>query len=207
MSTTSSYGQVDVPFSDRFLTRCHAMEYGAEVGSHGEVRLRIWAPSARSIFLRIERLSESIPLNSLPGGWHEVITNKARSGTTYRFVLADGSLVPDPAARFQPTDVHGPSEVIDPTELKWSDSAWHNRPWSEAVVYELHVGTFTDEGTFVAAIAKLDHLVSLGVTAIEIMPVGDFPGNCNWGYGVFLYAPASSYGRPEDLNGSSNRLI
>jgi malto-oligosyltrehalose trehalohydrolase len=200
MSTTSSYGRIDVPSSAKFLTRCHPMEYGAEVRGDGEVRFRIWAPSVTAIFLRIEGLSESIPLNSLPGGWHEVITNKARSGTKYRFVLADGFLVPDPASRFQPTDVHGASEVIDPTEFKWGDSAWHNRPWSETVVYELHVGNFTDEGTFVAAVAKLDHLVSLGVTAIEIMPVADFPGKRNWGYdGVLIYAPDSSYGRPEDF--------
>jgi malto-oligosyltrehalose trehalohydrolase len=200
MSTTSSYGQIDVPFSDRFVTRSHAMEYGAEVRSEGQVRFRIWAPSATLVSLRIEGLTNSIPLNSLPGGWHEVITDEARSGTRYRFALADGTLVPDPASRFQPNDVHGPSEVIDPTEFKWSDSAWHNRPWSEAVIYELHVGTFTDEGTFVAAVGKLDHLVSLGVTAIEVMPVADFPGKRNWGYdGVLPYAPDSSYGRPEDF--------
>jgi maltooligosyltrehalose trehalohydrolase len=114
--------------------------------------------------------------------------------------LPDGTRVPDPASRFQPQDVHGPSEVIDPSAYQWSDSAWRGRPWSDAVLYELHVGTFTEEGTFLAAIEKLDHLVQLGVTAIEIMPVADFPGKRNWGYdGVLLYALDSSYGRPEDF--------
>ncbi|MGI4756153.1 MAG: malto-oligosyltrehalose trehalohydrolase, partial [Janthinobacterium lividum] len=108
--------------------------------------------------------------------------------------------VPDPASRFQPDDVHGPSEVIDPSSYAWHDTAWQNRPWSEAVLYELHVGTFTEAGTFRAAIEKLDYLAALGITAIEIMPVADFAGKRNWGYdGVLLYAPDSSYGRPEDL--------
>jgi malto-oligosyltrehalose trehalohydrolase len=108
--------------------------------------------------------------------------------------------VPDPASRYQPDDAHGPSEVIDPAAYTWSDSAWLGRPWHEAVLYELHVGTFTPEGTFHAARERLDHLVALGVTGIEIMPVADFPGRRNWGYdGVLLYAPDSSYGRPEDL--------
>ncbi len=200
MSTISSYGRGDALSALKSLTRCHAMEYGAEIRSDGSVRFRIWAPSVTSMALRIEDLAEPIALQPLPGGWHETITEKARSGTRYRFALADGTLVPDPASRFQPADLHGPSEVIDPTEFKWNDSTWHNRPWSEAIVYELHVGAFTQEGTFVAAVRKLDHLVSLGVTAIEVMPVADFPGKRNWGYdGVLLYAPDSSYGRPEDF--------
>ena len=108
--------------------------------------------------------------------------------------------MPDPASRFQPEDVHGPSEVIDPAAYRWPDESWRGRPWHEAVLYELHVGAFTPEGTFRAAIGRLDHLASLGVTAIEIMPVGDFPGRRNWGYdGVLPYAPDSTYGRPEDL--------
>jgi malto-oligosyltrehalose trehalohydrolase len=108
--------------------------------------------------------------------------------------------VPDPASRYQPEDVHGPSEVIDPAAWSWNDAGWQGRTWNEAVIYELHVGTFTPRGTFRSAIEKLGHLVSLGVTAIEIMPVADFPGGRNWGYdGVLLYAPDSSYGRPEDL--------
>jgi malto-oligosyltrehalose trehalohydrolase len=200
MSTTSSRGQMNVPAALKSLTRRHSMEYGAELRSDGKVRFRIWAPAATSIALAIEGLERPIALNGLSGGWHEVIAEKARSGTRYLFELPDGTRVPDPASRFQPTHVHGPSEVIDPTEFNWNDFTWQNRPWSEAVVYELHVGTFTDDGTLVAAVEKLDHLVLLGVTAIEIMPVADFPGKRNWGYdGVLLYAPDSSYGRPEDF--------
>ena len=133
-------------------------------------------------------------------GWHELITDHARPGTRYNFVLPDESRVPDPASRHQPRDVHGPSEVIDPATHAWADGDWRGRPWDEAVVYELHIGAFTPEGTFRAAIGKLDHLVALGVTAIEIMPIGDFPGTRNWGYdGVLPFAPDSVYGRPEDL--------
>jgi malto-oligosyltrehalose trehalohydrolase len=108
--------------------------------------------------------------------------------------------VPDPVSRFQPDDVHGPSEVIDPRAYHWLCDGWTGRPWEEAIIYELHIGTFTPEGTFRAAMDKLDHLVALGVTAIELMPVAEFPGKRNWGYdGVAIFAPESSYGRPEDL--------
>ena len=101
---------------------------------------------------------------------------------------------------FNPRTCTGPSEVIDPKAYAWRDLGWAGRSWDEAVIYELHIGTFTPEGTFRAAIGELDHLVDLGVTAVEIMPVADFPGRRNWGYdGVLLYAPDSTYGRPEDL--------
>ena len=139
-------------------------------------------------------------MERLGEGWHELVTDRARAGTRYRFVLPDGLRVPDPASRYQPEDVHGPSEVIDPAAYIWGDAGWNGRAWEDAVVYELHIGAFTPEGTFRAAIDKLDHLVALGVTAIEIMPIGDFPGRRNWGYdGVLPYAPDSAYGRPEDL--------
>ena len=133
-------------------------------------------------------------------GWHELVTRRAGAGARYRFVLADGMRVPDPASRYQPEDAHGPSEVIDPQAYPWRDAGWKGRPWIEAVLYELHIGAFTPEGTFRAAIGKLDYLAALGVTAIELMPVADFPGRRGWGYdGVLLYAPDSCYGRPEDL--------
>jgi maltooligosyltrehalose trehalohydrolase len=133
-------------------------------------------------------------------GWHELVTPFARSGSKYRFRLPDGTRVPDPASCFQPDDVRGPSEIIDPRRYLWKHDDWTGRPWHTAVVYELHVGTFTPQGTFAAAAARLPYLASLGVTAIELMPIGDFPGRRNWGYdGVLPYAPDSSYGRPEDL--------
>ena len=113
----------------------------------------------------------------------------------------DGELfVPDPASRFQPHDVDGPSEVITPHAYKWRDHAWNGRPWNEAVIYELHVGTFTPEGTYAGAAKKIGTLKELGITAIELMPLSDFAGRRNWGYdGVLPYAPDSAYGRPEDL--------
>jgi len=152
------------------------------------------------ISLAIEGRSESIPMQRLDGGWHVLDVADAGPGTLYRFVLPDGLRVPDPASRFQPQDVHGPSMVTDPDGFAWTDGEWHGRPWHEAVVYELHLGTFTSDGTFRAAIEQLDHLHDLGVTAVEIMPVADFPGARNWGYdGVLLYAPDSSYGTPDDL--------
>ena len=139
-------------------------------------------------------------MTSIADGWHECVTAEAGPGTRYSFVLPSGMRVPDPASRYQPEDVHGASEVVDPKLYEWRDQSWTGRPWDEVVLYELHIGTFTDEGTFLCAIDRLDHLVELGVTAIEIMPVADFAGTRNWGYdGVLLYAPDSSYGRPEDL--------
>jgi malto-oligosyltrehalose trehalohydrolase len=134
------------------------------------------------------------------GGWFGLTVPEAKAGDLYRFVLDDGRAVADPASRFQPVDVFGPSEIIDVGGFDWADADWSGRPWETCVIYELHIGSFTPQGTFLAAIEKLDHLVALGVTAIEIMPVADFPGSRNWGYdGVFLYAPDNSYGRPEDL--------
>ena len=108
--------------------------------------------------------------------------------------------MPDPASRRNPQGVHGPSEVVDPEAFEWTDEDWRPPPWQEAVIYELHVGTFTPEGTFAGVARKLEHLQQLGVTAIELMPIAEFPGSRGWGYdGVLPYAPASAYGSPEDL--------
>ena len=175
------------------------MPHGAQWVSHLGTRFRLWAPAHDRVDLAIEGQVPR-PMEALDHGWHELICRDAEPGTLYRFRMPDGLLVPDPASRFQPQDVHGPSEVIDPTEYRWSDMHWAGRPWHETVLYELHVGTFTPDGNFRAAIDKLDHLMLLGVNAIEVMPVGDFPGHRNWGYdGVLPYAPDSSYGRPEDF--------
>lgn len=133
-------------------------------------------------------------------GWFELSTSEASVGSRYRFRLDEGLAVPDPASRFNPWDVHGPSQVIDPAGFRWTDENWTGRAWEDAVIYELHVGTFTPEGDFRAVRGKLDYLVSLGITAIELMPVTDFPGRWNWGYdGVLLFAPDSSYGTPDDF--------
>jgi maltooligosyltrehalose trehalohydrolase len=181
-------------------SRVHNMPFGAELVPSGAIRFRLWAPAAEAIALALEGQQELLPLRRSMDGWHEVVTPLAHSGTRYSFVLPDGTRVPDPASRYQPEDVHGPSEVVDPASFAWRDGAWRGRPWAQAVVYELHVGTFTEEGTFLAATEKLEYLVDLGVTAIQLMPIADFTGKRNWGYdGALLYAPDSSYGRPEDL--------
>jgi maltooligosyltrehalose trehalohydrolase len=178
----------------------HSMPQGAELQADGSVRFRIWAPAAETMKLQLEGGGDLLSLSGRPDGWYELVTREAHAGSRYYFSLPDGLLVPDPASRFQPEDVHGPSEVIDPAGYRWRDSSWQGRAWQESVLYELHVGTFTDAGTFLAAIEKLDHLVQLGITGIEVMPVADFPGRRNWGYdGALLYAPDSSYGRPEDF--------
>ncbi len=182
------------------LARVHRMPFGAEVLPDGGVRFRLYAPAAERVWLALDGRERQIEMRPLADGWFECISEEARPGTRYRYVLPDGTNVPDPVSRFQPEDVNGPSEVIAPGSYTWNDGAWVGRPWSEAVIYELHIGTFTPEGTFRAAIGKLDHLRDLGVTVIELMPIGDFSGTRGWGYdGVLWYAPDSAYGRPEDL--------
>ncbi len=121
-------------------------------------------------------------------------------GDRYRYCLDGGPLYPDPASRYQPEGVHGPSEVVDPCAFAWSDLDWRGIPLEELILYELHVGTFSACGTFAGVQERLDYLRELGITAIELMPVADFPGRWNWGYdGVCLYAPARAYGHPDDL--------
>jgi malto-oligosyltrehalose trehalohydrolase len=175
------------------------MRFGAEVATNG-VSFRLWAPKHDRISLNIDGSGGLHPMRPAGDGWHELVTDSARAGSLYRFVLPDGLNVPDPASRFQPMDVHGPSEIIDPAAYEWGDADWRGRRWEECVIYELHVGAFTPEGTFRAAMGRLDSLRDLGVTAIELMPIADFPGRWNWGYdGVLPFAPDSAYGRPEDL--------
>jgi maltooligosyltrehalose trehalohydrolase len=175
------------------------MRFGTEIVSDG-VRFRLWAPKHERIDIVIDKAEMRFSMTASQGGWHTILVPEAGPGTLYRFVLPDGLEVPDPASRFQPHDVHGPSEVIDPQAYLWRTTAWRGRPWETCVIYELHVGALTYEGTFRAAVQHLDQLAALGVTAIELMPVADFPGKRNWGYdGVLLFAPDSSYGRPDDL--------
>jgi malto-oligosyltrehalose trehalohydrolase len=173
------------------------MPFGAEVLGDGGVRFRLWAPGAKQVFLVLE--NQTKPMLEIGDGWHELV-EKARPGALYRYRIDGKHDVPDPASRFQPRDVDGPSEVIDPLAFEWHDEAWRGRPWQEAVIYELHVGTFTSQGTYGGVMSKLDYLRDLGVTAIELMPLSDFAGRRNWGYdGVLPYAPDSVYGRPDEL--------
>lgn len=178
------------------------MPFGAEYRPGEGVRFRIWAPNANhvTVCLTGQNGELALPMGRATDGWFELITDRASRGAGYQFQIDSGLKVPDPASRFQPGDVHGPSEVIDPAEFEWTDDSWLGRPWADAVMYELHVGTFTPEGTFAGIEKRLDYLAHLGVTAIELMPLSDFPGRRNWGYdGVLPFAPDSSYGRPSDL--------
>ncbi|HWF99622.1 MAG TPA: malto-oligosyltrehalose trehalohydrolase [Steroidobacteraceae bacterium] len=181
--------------------RRHEMPFGAQVLPDGQVRFRLWAPAAGRVELVLESTQASaLALEKSGGGWFERITRDARAGSRYRFRIDGEALVPDPASRRNPQGVHGPSEVVDPEAFEWTDADWRAPSWRESVVYELHVGTFTPEGSFAGVSRKLEHLRRLGVTAIEIMPVAEFPGSRSWGYdGVLPYAPASAYGSPEDL--------
>jgi maltooligosyltrehalose trehalohydrolase len=177
--------------------RIHRMPFGAEILGDGRVRFRLWAPAAQRIELVLER---ALAMEARGDGWFELTTDAARAGSHYKYRIDGGLEVPDPASRYNANDVHGPSVVVNPQAFEWSDGDWRGRPWHEAVVYELHVGTFTPEGTFAGVRSKLDHLAQLGVTMIELMPIADFPGRRGWGYdGVLPYAPESAYGTPEDL--------
>ena len=184
------------------MRRSHDMPFGSHLRSDG-VEFRLWAPSASGVQLwtpqgEFEMKGE--------GGWHRVLVEGVTAGQRYRFRIGDELLVPDPASRFQPDDIDGPSVVVDPNGYSWADGDWSGRPWEEAVIYEVHIGTVTPEGTFSAFAKKLEQLSELGVTAIELMPVADFPGSRGWGYdGVLHYAPDSAYGTPEQLKALIDR--
>ena len=183
------------------MKRRHDMPFGAECLEKGRAVFRLWAPAASKVDLVLEYGAgvQRQKMARLERNWFELMT-EAEPGTKYRYQIDGEQEVPDPASRFQPKDVHGPSELIDAGAFEWKDESWRGRPWREAVIYELHVGTFTQEGTFGAVSERLDYLADLGVTAIELMPVGDFPGQRDWGYdGVFMFAPDSRYGGPGEL--------
>ncbi|MGH8714736.1 MAG: malto-oligosyltrehalose trehalohydrolase [Casimicrobiaceae bacterium] len=182
------------------MKRRHEMPFGAMVLDDGAVRFRLWAPAARTVELCLDAAPRALPLAPLAGGWFELVTRDAVRGTRYRYRI-DGELsVPDPASRCNPLDVDGPSVVVDPFDFDWDDAGWQGRRWEEAVVYEMHVGTFTADGTFAAAESRLDHLRDLGVTALELMPIGEFAGARGWGYdGSLPFAPEASYGPPASL--------
>ena len=171
--------------------------FGAEV-TDGGVRFALWAPAARDVAL--ELATQTLAMESRAGGWFELTTSAAAPGSQYAFRIDGGYRVPDPASRFQPEGVSGPSEVIDPAAFAWPDRAWRARPWEELVFYELHTGTFTPGGTYAGVVSRLDYLVELGITALELMPLAAAPGRRGWGYdGVLPYAPDARYGRPDDL--------
>ena len=172
--------------------------WGGHAIAGGKAAFGIWAPGQDHMSLRFAGRDHRMEPRA--GGWWTLEVEDARAGMEYMFVRPDGMAVPDPASRAQAGDVHGPSLLADPDAYRWQATQWRGRPWEEAVIYELHVGTFTPEGTFRSAIDRLDHLADLGVTAIELMPVAQFAGDRGWGYdGVYLYAPHNAYGTPDDL--------
>ncbi len=181
---------------------------GAIAGA-GATRFRVWAPGAQSLEVRIEpRVGRPrrIPLAPADDGMLEARINGIAAGDRYSFFLDGRGPLPDPASRFQPEGVHGPSEIVDPSTFAWSDAGWRGIRLEDLVLYELHVGTFTRAGTFDAAAARLPLLRDLGVTAIELMPVADFPGRRNWGYDpAALFAPARCYGTPDELRALVDR--
>ena len=164
----------------------------------GGIHFRLWAPSEEAVALVIDG-GDPVAMERVANGFFQIFVKGLSAGARYMFGLSSGQRVPDPASRFQPDDVDGPSEAIDPSAYRWRES-WTGREWDDIVLYELHLGAFSPQGTFAEAALKLDHLADLGVTAVEIMPVSDFKGRWNWGYdGAFLYAPDATYGRPEDF--------
>jgi maltooligosyltrehalose trehalohydrolase len=171
------------------------MPFGAMRLGPGRTRFRLWAPDSAEVMLEIEGRSP-IAMSADPGGYHTTVADCA-AGARYRYRVRPDLAVPDPASRAQGGDVHDSSIVVDPSSYNWRHNDWRGRPWHEAVIYELHVGLC---GGFAGVQARLPDLAKLGVTAIELMPIADFPGTRNWGYdGVLPYAPDASYGRPDEL--------
>jgi maltooligosyltrehalose trehalohydrolase len=159
---------------------------------------RVWAPRARRV--EVEAEGATRPLEPEGAGWFAAAVDGAGPGTRYAFRLDGGPPRPDPCSRFQPEGVHTPSQVVAPGQFAWRDADWRGVARADLVIYELHVGTFTPDGTFAAAIERLDELVALGVTALELMPLAQTPGRWNWGYdGVGFFAPCAAYGGPDGL--------
>ena len=171
------------------------LPFGANVIEPGRTQFRIWAPAQRRLALAIAGRSP-LPMTRHDGGWFATEAD-CGAGTRYRYILEDGTKVPDPAARAQAGDVHGDSVVVDPASYRWRQTDWRGRPWREAVIYELHAGLL---GGFNGVARELPRLADIGFTAVELMPIAEFPGARNWGYdGVLPYAPESSYGSPDEL--------
>jgi maltooligosyltrehalose trehalohydrolase len=177
---------------------------GAELIDANQTHFRVWAPKAQRIDLVLEDSATKNSrqrfqaLEAEEGGYFSGAAN-AGAGTRYRFRV-NNNLYPDPASRFQPDGPHGPSCIVDPARFRWTDSQWTGISLKGAIIYEMHIGTFTKEGTWHAAAQQLEELARIGITVIEMMPVADFPGKFGWGYdGVDLFAPSHLYGTPDDL--------
>jgi maltooligosyltrehalose trehalohydrolase len=179
---------------------------GAEVLPGGGVHFRLWAPKQKAVTVEIScdaklpaSTTRKVKLQAESEGYFSAFIADANAGWFYKFALREGSF-PDPASRFQPEGPHGASQIIDPGQFKWRDSSWRGVPRQNRVIYEMHIGTFTPEGTWAAAQAELPELARLGITVLEVMPVADFPGRFGWGYdGVSMFAPTRLYGKPDDF--------
>ncbi len=181
---------------------------GAELNPHGGVNFRVWAPRSRDVAVELQGSGPTdrvVALTTEADGYFFGEVSEVAAGTRYKLRLARGAF-PDPASRFQPEGPHGPSVIVDPAAFRWTDQGWRGRPAKELVIYELHVGTFTREGTWRAAGEQLPALAQLGITMIEVMPIAEFPGRFGWGYdGVNLFAPTRLYGSPDDARAFVNR--
>lgn len=180
------------------------LAFGAEAWVEGGVDFRVWAPGARRVDVVVD--GGVVPLTPEGAGWHSGWVADAGPGSLYRYRLDGRGPFSDPASRFQPDGPHGPSQVVDPAAFSWTDGAWPGPALGGQVIYEMHVGSFTPDGTWAAAAEWLGWLKDLGITTIEMMPVAEFPGRFGWGYdGVDLFAPTHLYGRPDDLRAFIDR--
>jgi maltooligosyltrehalose trehalohydrolase len=190
-------------YVDRMRIASRRLSMGAEL-VRGGVEFRVFAPKRKRVEIVLERRDgapRTVTLSRGSEGFFAGLADGVAAGARYRIRLDDDAkLYPDPASRFQPEGPHEASEVIDPTTFAWTDQAWTGLALEGQVIYEMHVGTFTTEGTYAAAMRELAELRAAGITCIELMPVGEFPGRFGWGYdGVDLYAPTRLYGRPDEL--------
>ena len=177
------------------------LNLGAILLLDGAVRFRVWAPRVQELSVILpHRGGNPFPLASEGNGYFSGVIAGITEGERYLYLLDGETVRPDPASRFQPEGVHGPSQVVAADSSIWSDNGWKGLPLDEYIIYELHVGTFTPFSTFDGVITRLDYLCELGITAVELMPVAQFPGERNWGYdGVYPFAPHNSYGGPNGL--------
>jgi maltooligosyltrehalose trehalohydrolase len=179
------------------------LRVGAVPHPAGGASFRVWAPRRGRVEVVIESgpaAGRAFPLETAGDGWHEGLVREAVPGTLYRYRLDGAGPFPDPASRRQPQGVHGPSQIVDPRAFRWTDQAWRGPSLAGAVIYELHVGTFSPEGTFEGVAKRLEALRDVGITVIELMPIAEFPGRRGWGYdGVDWFAPTRNYGAPDDL--------
>ncbi|HEY3065629.1 MAG TPA: malto-oligosyltrehalose trehalohydrolase [Methylomirabilota bacterium] len=184
-----------------YATLGRRLPVGAEPLPEGGANFRVWAPQARIVEVVLDDPDDTASeLKPEGGGYFSATIATARPGSLYRYRLDRGDRYPDPASRFQPEGPHGPSRVVDPSTFTWTDARWRGRPLRGQVIYEMHIGTFTREGTWAAATRQLPELARAGLTVLEVMPVAEFPGRFGWGYdGVNLFAPTRLYGEPDDF--------